>query len=187
MSWNPFGKDKAPSPAPAPVTPSASAPARPAQPQRPASALDPRTGGKALEILLVEDNPDDVALTIEALHDSKIANTIHVAKDGVEAMDFLHKRGAFVGKPTPDLVFLDLNMPRKSGREVLDEVKNDPQLKHIPIIVLTTSQAEEDIFRSYDLQASAYVVKPVDFERFVNVIKAIDTFWFNAVRYPAHH
>ena len=185
MSWNPFNKAPATAPSPAPAI--APAPKPTASPQRPASTLDPRSAGKPLEILLVEDNPDDVALTIEALHDSKIANTVHVAKDGVEAMDFFHKRGQFAGKPTPDLVFLDLNMPRKSGREVLDEVKKDPNLKHIPIIVLTTSQAEEDIFRSYNLQASAYVVKPVDFERFVSVIKAIDTFWFNAVRYPAHH
>lgn len=140
--------------------------------------------GKLIEILLVEDNKDDVDLTLEALHDSKVLNRISVARDGVEAMDFLYKRGKFADAPTPDLIFLDLNMPRKSGREVLEEVKRDPELKSIPVIVLTTSSAEEDIYRSYNLQASAYVVKPVDFTRFVNVVKAIDTFWFNVATYP---
>lgn len=145
---------------------------------------EPDAPSKTIEILLVEDNPDDVELTVEALHDSKVLNRISVARDGVEAMDFLRKRGAFANAPTPDIIFLDLNMPRKNGREVLEEVKADPALKAIPIVVLTTSRAEEDIFRSYNLQASAYVVKPVDFDRFASVIRAIDAFWFNVASYP---
>lgn len=144
---------------------------------------DPRQPGRPIEILLVEDNPDDVELTIEALRDSKVTNRIHHTPDGVEALDFLHKRGKYSASPTPDVVFLDLNMPRKNGREVLEEVKRDPVLKRIPIVILTTSSADEDILRSYHLQAAAYVVKPVDFHRFVSVVKAIDDFWFNAVTY----
>jgi len=140
--------------------------------------------GKPIEILLVEDSEDDVELTVEALHDSKVLNRVNIARDGVEAMEFLRKQGKFAKAPTPDVIFLDLNMPRKSGREVLQELKADPALKSIPVIILTTSSAEEDIFRSYNLQASAYVVKPVDFDRFVGVVKAIDTFWFNVASYP---
>ncbi|MFA5860763.1 MAG: response regulator [Candidatus Thermoplasmatota archaeon] len=146
---------------------------------------DPRTPSKPIEILLVEDNPDDVELTVEALADSKVLNRISIARDGVEAIDFVNKRGQFADAPTPDVILLDLNMPRKSGREVLAELKADPNHRHIPIIILTTSSAEEDILRSYKLQASAYVVKPVDFNRFVEVVKAIDTFWFNVASYPA--
>lgn len=150
----------------------------------PPAPPDPDTPGKRIEILLVEDNADDVELTIEALHDSKVVNRINVARDGIEALDFLHKRGAFANAPAPDLIFLDLNMPRMNGREVLAQIKNDDRLRSIPVIVLTTSSAEEDIYRSYNLQAAAYVVKPVDFERFVNVVKAIDGFWFQVARFP---
>lgn len=154
----------------------------------PPSPPNPPDGpGKQIEILLVEDSEDDVELTVEALHDSKVLNRVSVARDGVEAMEFLRKQGKFANAPTPDLIFLDLNMPRKSGREVLAELKADPKLKAIPVIILTTSSAEEDIYRSYNLQASAYVVKPVDFGRFVGVVKAIDTFWFNVASYPQHH
>lgn len=144
---------------------------------------DPRSPNRPLEILLVEDNPDDVELTIEALRDSKVVNNIHVARDGVEALEFLQRKGTHAAAPMPDLVFLDLNMPRKSGREVLEEMKRDPAIKHIPVVILTTSQADEDIVRTYNLQAAAYVVKPVDFHRFVAVIRAIDDFWFNAVSF----
>lgn len=145
---------------------------------------DPTTmPSRPLEILLVEDNPDDVELTIEALRDSKVTNRIQVARDGVEAMEFLRKQGRHADSKTPDVVFLDLNMPRKNGREVLADMKADPLLKHIPVVILTTSSADEDIVRSYNLAAAAYVVKPVDFTRFVSVIKAIDQFWFNAVSY----
>jgi len=144
---------------------------------------DPRSANRPIEILLVEDNPDDVELTVEALRDSKVVNRISVARDGVEALAFLRKEGPHAVAPTPDVVFLDLNMPRKNGREVLKEMKQDPKLKAIPVVILTTSSADEDILRSYDLQAAAYVVKPVDFNRFVSVVKAIDSFWFNAVSY----
>lgn len=144
---------------------------------------DPRSLTRPIEILIVEDNPDDVELTIEALRDSKVANNIHVARDGVEALEFLRRLGPHANAVSPDLVFLDLNMPRKNGREVLEEMKADPDIKHIPVVILTTSKADEDIARTYKLQAAAYVVKPVDFHRFVAVIRAIDDFWFNAVSF----
>ncbi len=142
------------------------------------------TDPRPIEILLVEDNPDDIELTLAALEDSKIENRPHVARDGIEAMEFLHGKGQFEGAPRPDIVFLDLNMPRKSGREVLEEMKKDESLCTIPVIVLTTSQADEDILRSYKLQAAAYVNKPVDFDQFVQAVRAIDQFWFRVVVYP---
>ncbi len=142
------------------------------------------TDARKIEILLVEDNPNDVELTLEALDDSKVENRPHVVEDGVEAMEFLHKQGKYEDAPTPDLVLLDLNMPRKTGREVLTEMKADDHLKTIPVVVLTTSKAEEDIVRSYNLQAAAYVTKPVDFDQFVEAIRAIDSFWFRVVAYP---
>ncbi len=142
------------------------------------------TEGHTIEILLVEDNPDDVELTLAALDDSKVENRPHVVEDGVEAMAFLRNEGQYQDKPRPDVIFLDLNMPRKSGREVLEEIKADAALKSIPVIVLTTSKADEDILRSYDLQAAAYVTKPVDFDQFVAAVRAIDQFWFRVVTYP---
>lgn len=142
--------------------------------------------GRPIEILLVEDNPNDVELTLEALEESKVENRPHVAKDGVEAMEFLRKEGAHKNAPTPDIIFLDLNMPRKNGREVLEEIKANDDLNSIPVIVLTTSKAEEDVVKSYKLQASAYVTKPVDFDQFVDSIKAIDNFWFRVVTFPEH-
>lgn len=139
---------------------------------------------RPIEILLVEDDPGDVLITTEALEHSKIANQLHTVSNGEEAIQFLRQEGEFADAVVPDLILLDLNLPRKDGREVLAEVKDDPQLRRIPIVVLTTSQAEEDIIRSYDLHANAYVAKPVDFEQFVSVVRQIDEFFFTVVRLP---
>ncbi len=143
-----------------------------------------RIDASAVDILLVEDNPGDVRLTKEALKDAKVLNEIYVAKDGVEAMEFLNKKGKFAEAPTPDMILLDLNLPRKDGREVLAEVKKDPKLKHIPVIVLTTSKADEDIIKTYNLHANAYITKPVDLNRFVEIIHALEEFWFTIVKLP---
>ena len=140
---------------------------------------------RPLEILLVEDNPADVRLTQEAFREGKIHNKLVVARDGVEAMDFLHRRGKYADGVRPDLILLDLNLPRKDGREVLAEIKSDPELMRIPVVVLTTSRAEMDIVKSYNLHANCYVVKPVDLDQFINVIKSIDNFWLTAVTLPA--
>ena len=140
---------------------------------------------KSLDILLVEDNPADVRLTREAFHEGKILNNLIVARDGVEAMDILHRRGRHAGAVRPDLILLDLNLPRKDGREVLAEIKADPALMRIPVVVLTTSRAELDIIKSYNLHANCYIVKPVDLDQFVSVIKSIDNFWLTAVTLPS--
>jgi CheY-like chemotaxis protein len=137
-----------------------------------------------IEILLVEDDPGDVLMTQEALAESKVANNLHVVSDGEAAMDFLHRRGEHEGAPRPGLVLLDLNLPRMDGREVLAEIKGDETLRRIPVVVLTTSEAEEDILRSYDLHANAYVTKPVEFEQFVYVVRQIDDFYISIVRLP---
>jgi CheY-like chemotaxis protein len=137
-----------------------------------------------IEILLVEDDPGDVLMTQEALAESKVANNLHVVSDGEAAMDFLHRRGEHEGAPRPGLVLLDLNLPRMDGREVLAEIKGDEALRRIPVVVLTTSEAEEDILRSYDLHANAYVTKPVEFEQFVYVVRQIDDFYISIVRLP---
>ncbi len=139
---------------------------------------------KPIEILLVEDNPGDVRLTLEALKDGKMNNNIHVAKDGVEALQFLRRVGTYADAPCADLVLLDLNLPKKDGREVLAEIKADEDLKHIPVIVLTTSKAEEDIFRAYDLHANCYITKPIDLDQFINVVKSIEDFWLTIVKLP---
>ena len=139
---------------------------------------------KPLEILLVEDNPADVRLTQEAFREGKIHNKLAVVRDGVEAMDFLRRRGKYAGATRPDLILLDLNLPRKDGREVLAEIKSDPELMRIPVVVLTTSRAEMDIIKSYNLHANCYVVKPVDLDQFISVIKSIDNFWLTAVTLP---
>ena len=139
---------------------------------------------ETIDILLVEDNPGDVRLTKEALKDAKVLNDVHVAKDGVEAMQFLHKEGQFKDVPTPHLILLDLNLPRKDGREVLAEVKADPKLKRIPVVILTTSKADEDIIRTYNLHANAYITKPVDLNRFVEIMHTLEEFWFTIVRLP---
>jgi CheY-like chemotaxis protein len=140
--------------------------------------------GSVIQVLLVEDDPGDVLMTREAFDDNKVANTLHVVSDGAEAMEFLRKQGDHIDAPTPDLVLLDLNLPRMDGREVLAAVKADDDLRQIPIVVLTTSEAEEDVLRSYALHANAYVTKPVDFERFIEVVRKIDDFFVSVVRLP---
>ena len=141
---------------------------------------------KQIEVLLVEDDPGDVVLITEAFEHNKVNNRLHVVADGVEALDFLHRRNDHAGAPRPDLILLDLNLPRKDGREVLAEIKADADLRTIPVVVLTTSQAEEDILRSYDLHANAYVTKPVDFNRFIEVVRQIDEFFVTVVKLPGH-
>lgn len=140
---------------------------------------------KHIEILLVEDSPADVLIAREALTEAKLLNTIHVAEDGVEAMDFLYRRGKFESAPRPDLILLDLNLPRKNGCEVLAEIKADESLKRIPVVILTTSRAEEDILKSYNLHANCYVVKPVEFDSFVKAVQSIQHFWFSVVMLPS--
>jgi CheY-like chemotaxis protein len=139
-----------------------------------------------VDVLLVEDDPGDVVLVKEAFEYNKVHNALHVVSDGVEALDFLYRRDGHENAPRPDLVLLDLNLPRKDGREVLEEVKADRDLRTIPVVVLTTSEAEEDILRSYDLHANAYVTKPVDFDRFIEVVRLIDDFFVTVVKLPAH-
>ena len=140
--------------------------------------------GKPIEILLVEDNPGDVRLTMELLKESKIRNHIDAVNDGIEAMAYLRKEAKFSGAPRPDLILLDLNMPRKDGREVLAEIKQDPDLKRIPVVILTTSSAEQDIVRSYNDHANAYITKPVDLDQFAKVVKSVEDFWFTIVKLP---
>ena len=136
------------------------------------------------EILLVEDSPSDVLMAREALKSAKVSNNLHVVEDGVEAMDFLRRQGKYATMPRPHLVLLDLNLPRKSGREVLAEIKGDPTFKSIPVVVLTTSKAEEDVLQAYGLHANCYVTKPVDFGNFASVIRSIEQFWFTVVTLP---
>ena len=138
----------------------------------------------SIEILLVEDSLGDARLTIEALKENKVLNKIHHVIDGVEAIAFLYKQGQYSEMPRPDLILLDLNMPKMDGREVLQKIKQDDQLKRIPVVVLTTSQAEEDIIKSYDLNANCYIAKPVDLDQFMEVIKSIKIFWLSVVKYP---
>lgn len=139
---------------------------------------------RSIEILLVEDNPGDARLTIEAMREAKLRNRLHVVEDGVEAMQFLRREGRFGDAPRPDLILLDLNLPKKDGREVLAEIKSDPALKRIPVVVLTTSHAEEDVLRAYDLHANCYVTKPVDLDQFMKIVKQIDEFWLKLVILP---
>jgi CheY-like chemotaxis protein len=140
--------------------------------------------GRPVEILLVEDNPGDARLAIEALKDAKVRNNLAIVTDGEQALEYLYRRGDYENATRPDLVLLDLNLPRKSGREVLCEVKEDPSLRRIPVVILTTSQAEEDVLKSYDLHANAYVTKPVDFDRFIDVVRQIDEFFVSVVKLP---
>jgi len=137
-----------------------------------------------VEILLVEDNEADIRLTQEGIKETKIHNNLHVVRDGEEAMDFLYKRGDYRDAVTPELILLDLNLPKKDGREVLKEIKNDDALSHIPVVILTTSEAEKDIVKSYKLHANCYVTKPMGIDQFVEVIKAIEDFWFSIVKLP---
>ena len=147
-------------------------------------AGSPRTVGRPIEILLVEDNPGDVRLTREALKDAKVHNTLSVAKDGVEAMAFLRNEGDHVDAPRPDLILLDLNLPRMDGREVLARIKEDDSLKRIPTVILTTSEAEVDIVKSYQLQANCYLCKPVQLDAFESLVKSINDFWLTKAKLP---
>ena len=137
-----------------------------------------------IEILLVEDNPGDVRLTIEALKEGKVANKINVAADGIEAMAFLLREGKYENAPKPDLILLDLNLPKKNGREVLAEIKENSHLRCIPVVILTSSQAEKDIVTTYNLHANCYITKPVDFDQFIDVVRSIENFWFSVVKLP---
>lgn len=137
-----------------------------------------------IRILLVEDNPGDVRLTIEALKDGKMDNPLDAVRDGVEALAYLRQEGIYADKPRPDLILLDLNLPRMDGREVLAAIKEDPGLRQIPVVVLTTSQAEQDILKSYHLHANCFITKPVDLDQFVNVVRGIDSFWLSIVTLP---
>ena len=139
---------------------------------------------KEVEVLLVEDNPGDVRLTMEALKEAKMHNRVSVVQDGMEAMDFLRKQGKFTDATRPDLILLDLNLPRKNGREVLAEIKADENLKCIPVVVLTTSEAEQDILKAYKLHANCYVTKPVDLDQFIKVVQSIENFWMTVVKLP---
>ncbi|ORV93827.1 two-component system response regulator [Mycobacterium interjectum] len=142
------------------------------------------SAGRAIEILLVEDDPGDELITREAFEHNKLKNNLHVAHDGEEGLDFLYRRGQFEGAPRPDLILLDLNLPKYDGRQLLEKVKSDPDLARIPVVVLTTSSAEEDILRSYELHANAYVTKPVDLDQFMSAVRQIDEFFVQVVRLP---
>ena len=141
--------------------------------------------GSPIEILLVEDNPGDVRLTQEALKEGKVRNHLSVVDDGAKAVDFLFRRGPYAGAPRPDLILLDLNLPKMDGREVLRQIKAEPALRSIPIVVLTTSQADEDVVKAYDLHVNCYITKPIDLPQFLNVVKAIEDFWLTIVKLPA--
>ena len=140
--------------------------------------------GSPIDILLVEDSPGDVRLTQEVFKESKIHNKLHSVIDGVEAMEFLRREGKFSDAVCPDLILLDLNLPKKDGREVLTEIKSDDKLKHIPVVVLTISKAEEDVLKAYDLHANCYITKPIDFEQFIKVVECIQDFWLTIVKLP---
>ena len=144
-----------------------------------------RESSTPIEILIVEDNPGDVRLAQEILEESKVRNNLHVAEDGVEAIAFLRREGQYADAPRPDIILLDLNLPQKNGYEVLAEIKKDPDLKRIPVVVLTTSEAEEDILRTYDLHANCYITKPINLDRFIEVVRTIEEFWLTIVKLPA--
>jgi len=140
---------------------------------------------RPIEVLLVEDNPGDVRLTQEALRDCKVRNRLSVVTDGEEALAYVRRQGKFKGEMRPDVILLDLNLPRKDGRQVLEELKADPNLRRIPVVIMTSSDAEQDVIRAYDLNVNCYVTKPVDFDQFVRVVKAIEEFWLEIVTLPA--
>ncbi len=142
------------------------------------------TDGRVIDILLVEDDPGDVLITREAFEHNKLKNRLHVAQDGEEGLDYLYRRGEFADAPRPDLILLDLNLPKYDGRQLLEKIKSDPDLAQIPVVVLTTSSAEEDILKSYKLHANAYVTKPVDLDQFMNAVRQIDEFFVQVVRLP---
>jgi CheY-like chemotaxis protein len=142
------------------------------------------TEARPIEILLIEDSPSDTELTVEALKEAKVRNSLSVVEDGVQAIEFLRHQGVYADAPRPDLILLDLNLPRKDGREVLAEIKSDPDLKMIPVIVLTTSRADQDILRAYELNANCYITKPVDFDKFLKVVHSIEAYWLLIVTLP---
>ena len=142
---------------------------------------------KLIEVLLIEDSPTDILMTQEALEEGRLLNQLHVVEDGAAALAFLRRQGQYATSPRPDLILLDLNLPRKSGQEVLAELKADEELKSIPVVILTTSKAEEDVVKSYGLHANCYITKPVDFEQFINVVRSIENFWLCLVRLPTGH
>jgi len=146
--------------------------------------MSENTDGRPVEILLAEDNPGDVKLTEKALERGKVLNNLHVVENGVEAMKYLKQEGEYADSPRPDLLLLDLNMPQKDGKEVLRDVKSDPDLRRIPVVVLTSSEAEEDIVESYDLHANAYLKKPVEFDGFIDIVSRIEDFWLTVVKRP---
>jgi len=146
--------------------------------------MSSQTMAKPIEILLVEDNPGDVRLTREAFKEGKVLNNLSVVEDGAEAMAFLRQQGKYADVPRPDLILLDLNLPKKDGREVLPEIKGDTNLKRIPVVVLTTSKAEQDILKTYNLHANCYVTKPVDLEQFISVVRFVQHFWLSIVKLP---
>ncbi|MDI6785825.1 MAG: response regulator [bacterium] len=139
---------------------------------------------KIIDILLVEDNSGDIRLMQEAFKDCKIRNNLFVARDGIEAMDFLRQQGKYIDVPRPDIILLDLNLPKKDGREVLAEIKCDENLKRIPVVIMTSSKAEEDIIKTYNLHANCYLIKPIDFNRFMEMVKSIEDFWLTVVKLP---
>lgn len=145
------------------------------------------TQPEVMNILLVEDNPGDIRLTQEAFKEGTVPKNLHVVKDGVEAMDFLRRKGNFINVPTPDIILLDLNLPRKDGREVLADIKSDELLRFIPVIILTTSDSEQDISKAYSLYANCFVTKPVDLDQFIFIIRQIEIFWFQVTKLPTRH
>jgi len=148
--------------------------------------MNSREGGKFIDILLVEDSPGDVRLAQEALKEAKVRNKLYTVTDGVEAMDFLRQEGKYADAERPDLILLDLNLPKKDGREVLAEIKSDDDLKRVPVVILTVSKAEEDILKSYNLHANCYITKPIDLDQFLKVVKSIEEFWLTIVKLPPH-
>ena len=147
--------------------------------------MSPPSLGQPVEILLIEDNPGDIRLTQEVLNEAKVLNTLSVVKDGAKAMAYLRREEEFADAIRPDLILLDLNLPKKDGREILDEIKKDPDLKRIPVVILTTSSAEQDILKSYDKYANAYITKPIDLGQFVDVVRSIEHFWLSIVDLPS--
>lgn len=141
--------------------------------------------GKPVEILLVDDNPGDARLAVEAFKEAKVRNNVHIVDDGVKAMAFLHREGEYADVPHPDVILLDLNLPKKDGRQVLAEIKADADLKRIPVVILTVSKAEEDILKTYNLHANCYITKPIDLDQFLEVIKSIENFWLTVVTLPS--
>ena len=146
--------------------------------------MTPQTAARPMEILLVEDNPGDVRLTREALREGKVRNRLSVAADGVEALAYLRREGEFAAAVRPDVILLDLNLPRKDGRQVLSEIKGDPALRSIPVVILSSSRAEQDVAGAYGLHANCYVAKPIDLDRFISVVRAIEEFWLRVVQLP---